>query len=137
MCKEWIDEVLIVTSGILPYPTELIDVYGEPATIHMNLAKVTNVPRSSSWKKVGAYTVLTTSMNYASSFQLMLKKTDRHCGRSGGLYFLSPALFFLVAPAIYIASGPIFCPGVWERWKAFKMYKFEVCTWTLKSGKQN
>ena len=25
VCKEWIDEVLIVTSGVVPYPKELIE----------------------------------------------------------------------------------------------------------------
>ena len=123
VCKEWIDEVLIVTSGILPYPTELIDKLTEASvTIHMNLAKVTNVPGKKQFvEKVGAYTVLTTSMNYASSFQLMLKRLTDIVGGLVGCIFTG-IIFLFVAPAIYIAcSGPhLFCPGACgKEWKAF------------------
>ena len=128
VCKEWIDEVLIVTSGILPYPTELIDKLTETGvTIHMNLAKVTNVPGKKQFvEKVGAYTVLTTSMNYASSFQLMLKRLMDIVGGLVGCIFTG-IIFLFVAPAIYIASpGPIFFAQerVGKNGKHFKMYKF-------------
>ena len=128
VCKEWIDEVLIVTSGILPYPTELIDKLTETGvTIHMNLAKVTNVPGKKQFvEKVGAYTVLTTSMNYASSFQLMLKRLTDIVGGLVGCIFTG-IIFLFVAPAIYIASpGPIFFAQerVGKNGKHFKMYKF-------------
>lgn len=128
VCKEWIDEVLIVTSGILPYPTELIDKLTETGvTVHMNLAKVTNVPGKKQFvEKVGAYTVLTTSMNYASSFQLMLKRLTDIVGGLVGCIFTG-IIFLFVAPAIYIASpGPIFFAQerVGRNGKHFKMYKF-------------
>lgn len=128
VCKEWIDEVLIVTSGILPYPTELIDKLTETGvTVHMNLAKVTNVPGKKQFvEKVGAYTVLTTSMNYASSFQLMLKRLTDIVGGLVGCIFTG-IIFLFVAPAIYIASpGPIFFAQerVGKNGKHFKMYKF-------------
>lgn len=128
VCKEWIDEVLIVTSGILPYPTELIDKLTETGvTVHMNLAKVTNVPGKKQFvEKVGAYTVLTTSMNYASSFQLMLKRLMDIVGGLVGCIFTG-IIFLFVAPAIYIASpGPIFFAQerVGKNGKHFKMYKF-------------
>ena len=45
VCQEWIDEVLIVVSEVLPYPAELIEQLSETGvTIHLNLAKITNVP---------------------------------------------------------------------------------------------
>ena len=76
VCQEWIDEVLIVISEVLPYPSELIEKLTETGvTVHLNLAKITNVTGKKQFvEKVGNYTVLTTSINYASSRQLMLKR---------------------------------------------------------------
>ena len=76
VCKEWIDEVLIVTSGVVPYPKELIEQFTETGvTVHLNLAKVQSVPGKKQFvEKVGDYTVLTTSINYASTRDLMLKR---------------------------------------------------------------
>ena len=128
VCKEWIDEVLIVVSDEFSYPSELIDKLSQTGvTIHLNLAKITNVPGKKQFvEKVGVYTVLTTSINYASSFQLMLK---RLMDLAGGLVdcILTGIIFIFVAPAIYIASpGPIFFSQerVGKNGKKFKMYKF-------------
>ena len=77
-------------------------------------------------EKVGAYTVLTTSMNYASTFQLMLKRGMDIVGGLVGC-FLTGIIFIFVAPAIYLASpGPIFFTQerVGRNGKHFKMYKF-------------
>lgn len=76
VCQEWIDEVLIVISEVLPYPSELIEKLTETGvTVHLNLAKITNVTGKKQFvEKVGNYTVLTTSINYASTKQLMLKR---------------------------------------------------------------
>lgn len=65
VCKEWIDEVLIVTSGVVPYPKELIEQFTETGvTVHLNLAKVQSVPGKKQFvEKVGDYTVLTTSIS--------------------------------------------------------------------------
>lgn len=74
VCKEWIDEVLIVTSGVVPYPKELIEQFTETGvTVHLNLAKVQSVPGKKQFvEKVGDYTVLTTSINYASTDNLLI-----------------------------------------------------------------
>lgn len=128
VCKEWIDEVLIVISDDIPYPTELIRKLSETGvTIHLNLTKVTNIPGKKQFvEKVGVYTVLTTSINYASAFQLALK---RMMDIAGGLVgcFLTVIIFLFVAPAIYIASpGPIFFSQerVGKNGRKFKIYKF-------------
>lgn len=57
VCQEWIDEVLIVISEVLPYPSELIEQLTETGvTIHLNLAKITNVPGKKQFvEKVGNY----------------------------------------------------------------------------------
>lgn len=128
VCRQWIDEVLIVTSGLVPYPKELIEQFTETGvTVHLNLAKVKSVPGKRQFvEKIGDYTVLTTSINYASTRALMVK---RLMDIAGGLFgcLATAVLFVFVAPAIYIASpGPIFFSQerVGKNGKRFKMYKF-------------
>lgn len=128
VCKEWIDEVLIVTSGIVPYPGELIEQFMETGvTVHLNLAKVQSVTGKKQFvEKVGNYTVLTTSINYASTRDLMLKRMADIVGGLAGC-LITGILFIFIAPAIYIASpGPIFFAQerVGKNGKRFKMYKF-------------
>lgn len=128
VCQEWIDEVLIVISDNLPYPSELIEQLSETGvTIHLNLGKITNVPGKKQFvEKVGNYTVLTTSINYASTQQLMLKRLMDIAGGLVGC-ILTGIICIFVGPAIYIASpGPIFFTQerVGRNGKKFKMYKF-------------
>ena len=128
VCKEWIDEVLIVLSDHLPYPEELIKKLSETGvTIHLNLAKVSSVPGKKQFvEKVGVYTVLTTSINYASVFQLALKRAMDIVGGLLGC-ILTGLIFLVVAPMIYIVSpGPIFFSQerVGKNGRKFKIYKF-------------
>lgn len=128
VCKQWIDEVLIVTSGIVPYPKELIQQFTETGvTVHLKLAKVKSVPGKKQFvEKIGDYTVLTTSINYASTRALMIKRLMDIAGGLVGC-LVTAILFIFVAPAIYIASpGPIFFSQerVGKNGKRFKMYKF-------------
>ena len=128
VCQEWIDEVLIVVSEVLPYPSELIEQLSETGvTIHLNLAKITSGPGKKQFvEKVGNYTVLTTSINYASTRQLMLKRLMDIAGGLVGCIFTGIICIF-VGPAIYIASpGPIFFSQmrVGKNGKRFKIYKF-------------
>lgn len=128
VCQEWIDEVLIVISEVLPYPSELIEKLTETGvTVHLNLAKITNVTGKKQFvEKVGNYTVLTTSINYASTKQLMLKRLMDIAGGLVGC-ILTEIICIFVGPAIYIASpGPIFFAQerVGKNGKKFKMYKF-------------
>ena len=128
ICREWIDEVLIVISGVIPYPKELIEQFTETGvTIHLNLTQISNIPGKKQFvEKIGDYTVLTTSINYASAGELMIK---RLMDITGGLVgcLITGILCIFVAPAIYIASpGPIFFAQerVGKNGKKFKMYKF-------------
>ncbi|MEE1377712.1 MAG: sugar transferase [Oribacterium sp.] len=128
VCKQWIDEVLIVTSSIVPYPKELIQQFTEiGVTVHLKLAKVKSVPGKKQFvEKIGDYTVLTTSINYASTRELMIKRLMDIAGGLVGC-LVTAILFIFVAPAIYIASpGPIFFSQerVGKNGKRFKMYKF-------------
>lgn len=128
VCQEWIDEVLIVISENLPYPDGLVDKLTETGvTVHLNLAKITNQTGKRQFvEKVGSYTVLTTSLNYASFGQLLLKRLMDICGGLVGCIFTGIITIF-VGPAIYLASpGPIFFSQerVGKNGKKFKMYKF-------------
>ena len=128
VCQEWIDEVLVVISEQLPYPDELIDKLTETGvTVHLNLAKITNKTGKRQFvEKVGEYTVLTTSLNYASAGQLLLKRLMDIFGGLVGCIATGIICLF-VGPAIYIASpGPIFFSQerVGKNGKKFKMYKF-------------
>ena len=128
VCQEWIDEVLIVIPEALRYPSELIEKLTETGvTIHLNLAKITNIPGKKQFvEKVGNYTVLTTSINYASSKQLLLKRLMDIVGGLVGC-ILTGIICIFVGPAIYLASpGPIFFTQerVGKNGKKFKMYKF-------------
>ena len=128
VCQEWIDEVLMVIPEHLPYLEDLIEQLTETGvTVHLNLSKITNKTGKRQFvEKVGNYTVLTTSLNYASLGQLFLKRLMDICGGLVGCIFTGIITLF-VGPAIYIASpGPIFFSQerVGKNGKKFKMYKF-------------
>ena len=128
VCQKWIDEVMVITSDRIPYPDKLLNQLAETGvTVHLNLAKVTNVPGKRQFvEKIGPYTVLTTSINYASSFQMLIKRLMDIAGGLLGCAFTG-ILFLFLAPAIYTASpGPIFFAQerVGKNGKRFKMYKF-------------
>lgn len=128
VCQEWIDEVLIVTSERYPYPSDLVNKLSETGVIiHLNLAKITSEPGKQQFvEKIGVYTVLTTTINSASSFQLILKRTIDIVGGLVGC-IMTCIIYIFIAPAIYLASpGPIFFSQerVGKNGKMFKMYKF-------------
>lgn len=128
VCQEWIDEVLIVTSQTFPYPDALLAKLGETGvTIHLNLARTISEPGKKQFvEQVGDYTVLTTSINAASTRQLFLKRAMDIAGGIVGC-ILTGIIFVFVAPLIYINSpGPIFFSQerVGKNGKKFKMYKF-------------
>lgn len=128
VCQDWIDEVLVVTSDEVPYPGKLLSQLMETGvTVHLGLAKVMSEPGKKQFvEKIGPYTVLTTSINYVSSFQLFLKRAMDIMGGLVGC-IITVLLLPVVGTAIYLASpGPIFFAQerVGKNGKRFKMYKF-------------
>ena len=127
-CRQWIDEVLVIPSQAYAYPKKLINQLIEAGmTVHLNLAKVTDVSgKRQMVEKIGGYTVLTTSMNLATTRQLFLKRAmDIVCGLAGCI--LTAIIFVFIAPVIYISSpGPIFFSQerIGRNGKKFKIYKF-------------
>ena len=113
--KQWVDEVLILlpdgsSEAAATVPQVLINDFVEMGiTVHLSLNQVLHSPgRTQIVEKVGDYTVLTTSMNYATTRQAILKRTMDILGGLVGC-LITAVLFLFVAPAIYISSpGPIF-----------------------------
>ncbi len=128
VCKQWIDEVLIIPLLRKPYPSELVNQLSETGvTYHINLAKINNEPgRKQFVEKIGDYTVLTTSMNSISPIQMFLKRLLDIVGGIVGCVF-TMLLTIIIGPIIYINSpGPIFFSQtrIGKNGKPFKIYKF-------------
>ena len=126
--KNWVDEVLINLPENKDLPQNLMDDFVEMGvTVHLNLSQVTHIPgRVQIVEKVGNFTVLTSSMNYATTKQAVLKRAMDVAGGLVGC-LLCAVLFVFVAPVIYINSpGPIFFTQerIGKNGKHFKMYKF-------------
>ncbi len=128
VCQKWVDEVFVIPHNRKAYPEELVDKLMETGvTVHINLAKIQNIPgKKQVIEKVGNYTVLTTSMNQATSFQLLEKRILDICASLVGC-LITMFLTIIIGPIIYISSpGPIFFTQerVGKNGKKFKMYKF-------------
>ena len=131
--KQWVDEVLIALpeNGAEVSENDLQvlmrDFVEMGITVHLSLNQVVHSPgRTQIVEKVGDYTVLTTSMNYATTRQAILKHTMDILGGLAGC-LITAVLFVFVAPAIFISSpGPIFFAQerIGKNGRRFKMYKF-------------
>ena len=129
VCEEWVDSVMIDVPIEEEYPIELAETFRKMGiVVHRVIAKKSETELRQYVERIGNYTVLTTSINYASTGQLMLK---RGLDILGGLVgcFLTGLIWLVVAPIIYIQSpGPIFFTQtrVGKNGKPFKIYKFRT-----------
>ena len=128
ICQQWVDEVFVNIDESYSYPDELIQELLEMGmVVHVNLAKVKSTSGQKQFvETIGGYTVLTTTMNYATDRQAFAKRALDILGGLVGC-FLTGIIFIFVAPAIYISSpGPIFFSQtrIGQNGKPFKMYKF-------------
>lgn len=128
VCQEWIDEVLIVLGEDSPYPNELIDKLVETGVpVHYNVRNIVQEKgKKQMVEKLGDYVVITTSVNYVSTRQVLIKRIMDIVAGLVGCIFTGLACI-VIGPIIYIASpGPIFFAQdrVGRNGKIFKMYKF-------------
>ena len=126
--KNWVDEVFFNVPQHMELPREMMDNFVTMGiTVHLNLFQVTHMNgRIQILEKVGNYTVLTSSMNYATTKQAVLKRAMDIAGGLVGC-LICAVLFIFVAPIIYISSpGPIFFKQerIGKNGKHFHMYKF-------------
>ena len=107
VCQEWIDEVLVIPAERSEYPATLVSQLAETGvTIHLNLAKITNVPGKRQFvEKIGEYTVLTSSINNATARALWAKRLDGYYGRSRGMSDHRYPLHYHWADYLYQFAG--------------------------------
>ncbi len=128
ICQRWVDEVFISLEDRFVYPKELIDSLTEMGlTVHLKLLNSAEASGSKQFvEKMGDYTVLTSSMNYATARQAFIKRAmDIIIGLIGCV--CTGIIFIFIAPIIYVNSpGPIFYSQerVGQNGKRFRMYKF-------------
>lgn len=124
----WIDEVFIDTEEPNEYPMQLVGKLLEMGiVVHRRVTENVNVLGQKSFiEKLGAYTVITSTINYASDRQLFVKRCiDIVGGLVGCLLTLVIGIF--IAPVILLQSpGPLFFTQerVGRNGKRFKIYKF-------------
>lgn len=130
VCRQWIDEVFVNVHNDDMYPYKLIDEFESMGlAIHIRLANREKMEEKHQLvERLGGYTVLTTTINYATPIQLFAKRLfDIIGGFVGSVATLLLCVF--VAPMIYIKSpGPIFFKQerVGKNGKKFKIYKFRT-----------
>ena len=128
VCRKWIDEVIINLPSEELLACQLAEAFLKMGvTVHTTLAKTQNLEgQKQIIERIGAYTVLTTSINYATTGQLVTKRLFDILGGAIGCIF-TMVLFIFLAPFIYIKSpGPIFFSQVrvGKNGKKFRIYKF-------------
>ena len=127
ICRQWVDEVLIVSSPNFTMPEGLIGTLSETGiVIHIEIPVTEELNyRKQQIENVGGYTVLTSTMNFITPAQMIAKRAlDIAGGLIGSLLALLIMLF--IGPAIYIKSpGPILFKQVriGQNGKKFTMYK--------------
>ena len=128
VCKDWIDEVLIVLEEDSEYPKKMIEELNTTGvTVHYSVKNIgKELGKKQLVERLGDFIVITTSVNYVSSRQVMLKRAmDIIVGLVGFIFTL--ILCLILGPIIYFTSpGPIFFKQdrVGKNGKIFKMYKF-------------
>lgn len=128
LCQEWVDEVLVTLPESCEYPRGLMERIAETGVVvHYDLGTKLAMPGSKHFiENIGDYTVVTNSINYASPWQLFVKRLmDIAIGAIGCIF--TGVLFLFVAPVIYIKSpGPVFYSQerVGKNGRKFKMHKF-------------
>ncbi|MBP5289022.1 MAG: sugar transferase [Clostridia bacterium] len=127
---EWVDEVFTCFTGLNDAQKKLVNqfiVMG--VTVHEKLNfRAEEMKNKQFIEKVGNYTVLTTSINYATTFETVVKRlTDIIGGIIGCIFTL--LLFPVMALIIRIKSpGPVIFSQkrVGKNGKVFKIYKFRT-----------
>ncbi len=127
-CRQWVDEAFFYVPETDPYPESLVEQLTQMGiVIHISLGWMSTLPgKKQLIERLGGYTVVTSSINYATPTQLFLKRAMDIAGGLVGCLITGVLLIF-VGPAIYIQSpGPIFFSQVrvGKGGKRFKMYKF-------------
>lgn len=128
LCREWVDAVMLHLPEGYSIPQVLMEELKKTGVvIHRSLIQAQDSEgRKQMVNKIGGYTVLTTTMNYATAKEAFSKRLIDIIGGFFGC-LLTLVLCIFLAPIIFISSpGPIFFKQerVGLNGKRFKMYKF-------------
>ena len=126
ICREWIDSVFISTRGTTPEIHEFMKHCAEMAvTIHYHIPGIGQAGNKQFVEKIGGSIVVTSSNNYVSPSQMILKRfIDIIGGMVGSLFAL--LIIAVIGPKIKKASpGPILYRSerIGQNGKRFKMIK--------------
>ena len=126
ICREWIDSVYISSSGEREEIRDFIHKCTEMAvTIHFRVPSIGEEGSKQFVEKIGGSMVVTSSVNYATPLQMVIKRgIDILGGLVGSLMAL--IIMAIVGPMIKIASpGPILYRSerIGQNGKRFKMIK--------------
>lgn len=129
-CSEWVDEVLIPPCRQEQYPGKLVRQFMEMGiVVHSGIIRSNEFSGSRRQvEKIGDYTVITTSLNYASSKELFIKRLMDIAGALVGCLLMLLVLV-IFGPVIYISSpGSIFFTQerIGRNGRKFRMYKFRT-----------
>ena len=127
-CREWVDEIFFKLPELEDYPQDIIDRILETGiAVHIKLFNtVSNKKNPVIVERLGNYTVMTLTLNYASPLQLTIKRLVDIAGGLVGC-LLTLVLIVIIGPMIKKESpGPIFFSQVriGKNGRKFKMYKF-------------
>ena len=129
VCREWVDEVFIRTTGQNQSVEKLTEQFLEMGvTVHQGLFRNEDADseRKQFVEKLGNYTVLTSSINVATPFQLFAKRALDILGGIVGC-ICTGLIYIVIAPMIKKESpGPVFFSQVrvGKNGRKFKIYKF-------------
>lgn len=126
--QNWVDEVLIAPDPQEPFPEETIDTLTSMGvTVHLNLDKSSKrLGVKQTIGNIGGLLVITSSMNYMTPRQYVIKRGMDILGGLAGCA-ITGILYLFLAPAIKKESpGPVFFTQerIGKNGKPFKIYKF-------------
>ena len=129
VCREWVDEVFIRTTGQNLQVEKMTEQFMEMGvTVHQGLFlnEDPDSERKQFVEKLGNYTVLTSSINAATPFQLFAKRMLDIMGGVVGC-ICTGLIYIVIAPLIKKESpGPVFFSQIriGKNGRKFKIYKF-------------
>ncbi len=128
VCREWVDEVFIsLPNGELLPEEQMNDLTSTGVTVHVALMKREHqLAVQSMVEQIAGYTVLTSSLSYATTRQLVMKRCLDILGGLVGC-IITGILTIFVAPMIWIQSpGSVFFSQerIGKNGKKFHIYKF-------------
>lgn len=125
ICREWVDEVFIEADAIKAAKKLVAQCQEMGVVVHEQLMLESGVSQKQLVEHIGDYTVLTSTVNYATPFQVLVKRLMDIVGGLIGCV-LAGIIILIVGPQIKKASpGPIIYSQerIGQNGRRFKFYK--------------